>query len=547
MNRFVETCEAVAATTLRNAKVRLVAQYLRSLPPENAVRAATFLGGRPFPRYEERVLGVGGSLIWQVVSELAGVDRKRMEEVYLRHGDLGDAAEELLKVRHEGKSHSLLEIEEVFKELAEARGPLQKRPLLEGLLRTSLPPEAKYAIKIMTGELRIGLRESLVEEAIAQAFGVSLADIQRANMLTGDMGGVFRLAAEGRLGEARLRLLKPIGFMLATPAESPEEILESRFEGVLIEDKYDGVRAQAHKQGDRVRFFSRTMDELVEFHELLKILKAFPGDFVMDGEIVGWRDNRALPFVELQKRLGRKEPDLWLPTEVPVIYIVFDLIYWNGDLLLDAPLRQRRRRLEELISASSHQAVRLSPSKTSNSPEDIQQAFEEALARGNEGLMVKSLDSPYLPGRRGRHWLKLKQPMATLEVVVTAVEYGHGKRHGLLSDVTFAVRDGERLINVGKAYSGLTDDEIKNLTQYFKNHTIVDEGFRRVVEPTIVLEVAFNNVQRSNRHDSGYALRFPRIVRLRSDKSRNEIDTLERVRELYERQSQNTNRAWRDR
>jgi DNA ligase 1 len=285
-----------------------------------------------------------------------------------------------------------------------------------------------------------------------------------------------------------------------------------------------------------VKLFSRTLDEIVEFHELARPFQELPGEFILDGEIIGWRDGRPIPFTELQSRLGRKHVDLFLPLELPVRFHAFDVLWRDGTLLIDQPWRERRSHLENLVTHAQAPAVQLSAPVMAASDEDFERAFGQALARGHEGVMAKAADSPYVPGRRGRFWLKLKRPLATLDVVVTAAEYGHGKRHGLLSDYTFSVRDGERLVSIGKAYSGLTDAEILRLTEYFREHTLSDEGFGRQVEPTVVLEVAFNNIQRSDRHESGYALRFPRIVRLRPDKPVSEIDTLERVRELCQRQ-----------
>jgi len=354
--------------------------------------------------------------------------------------------------------------------------------------------------------------------------------------LTGDIGATLRLAGTGTLARASLRLFHPIGFMLASPADTPEELVGSFPQGALVEDKYDGIRAQAHKSADRVRLFSRTLDEIVEFSELATPLKAPPGEFILDGEIVGWGNGRPLPFTQLQQRLGRKQPELFLPLEIPVSYVAFDLLYQDQEVLLDWPLTERRRRLGALLMNAPTPAIQLAGQLLCASPEELQRAFDAALERGNEGIMAKAPDSAYRPGRRGRSWLKLKRPMATLDVVVTAVEYGHGKRRGLLSDYTFAVRAGKQLVNIGKAYSGLTDAEIVRFTEYFKQHTLEDQGFRRTVEPTVVLEVAFNNIQRSARHESGFALRFPRIVRLRPDKSVADIDEIDRVKELYERQ-----------
>ncbi len=536
MRGFAQTCEAVAATTKKNEKVRLVGGYLNALSREDAARAAVFLTGQAFPRCEERVLAVGSSLIWQAVSRLTGKQAEELEAIYRKHGDLGAMAEEVMQERSAVRPLALADVAAAFEELAAQRGPAAKLEVLEDLLARSEPPEAKYIIKIVTGDLRIGLKESLVEEAVASAFGRPPDAVRRANMLTGDIAVTLRLAAEDRLRQAQFRLFHPISFMLASPAETTPELAANFPGGALVEDKFDGIRAQGHKGDGKARLFSRTLDEVVEFPELMGPLAALPGEFVVDGEIVGWRDGRPLPFTELQTRLGRKEPGLWLPLEIPAVFIVFDLIYQDGEQLLDAPLAERRQSLARLLSQGSSDQIKLAEVARCSSAEELESAFQAALARGNEGIMAKAPDSPYTPGRRGRFWLKLKRPFGTLDVVVTAVEYGHGKRHGLLSDYTFAVRDEGRLVNIGKAYSGLTDEEIRRFTDYFLEHTIDDEGFRRLVEPTVVLEVAFNNVQRSKRHESGYALRFPRIVRFRPDKSQEDIDTLERVKELYEKQ-----------
>lgn len=535
MQRFAETCEAVAATTKKTEKVRLVADYLNSLAVEDAARAAIFLTGHPFPRAEERTLDVGGAQLWQVMAQLSACDKATLAAVYRQHGDLGATAGEVLAPRHaEPPRLRLADIADAFEELSRARGPSQKLPLLEALVRRAQALEAKYIVKIITGTLRIGLQENLVEEAMAAGFDVPLEAIRRAAMLTGDIGLTVHLAVEGQLGQAQLRLFHPLDFMLASPAESAAGAMEYFPDGALVEDKYDGIRAQAHKQGEGVRLFSRTLDDITtHFPELIPALVALPGSFVLDGEVVGWKDGRTLPFRDLQKRFGRKEPNGELLAEVPVVFMAFDLLYDDGRLLLDAHLQERREVLAKLLAAAESHRIQLAPSQMCTSLKGLEQAFAAALARGNEGAMVKSPDSLYLPGRRGRQWLKLKQALATLDVVVTAVEYGHGKRRGWLSDYTFAVRDGDRLLNIGKAYSGLTDAEIQQLSEYFKQHVIEDHGFRLLVEPRMVLEVAFNNVQRSRRHASGFALRFPRIVRLRPDKSIEQIDTLARVEELF--------------
>jgi DNA ligase-1 len=584
MRKFAEAAERIAATTRKLEKVAIVADHLNSRPPQEASIAAVFLSGKPFPAWEQTTLQVGGRLLWQMVQELSEKSDEEMTAAYRRHGDLGAAASEVLPEparvgTEENESLNLADesgltlrqVQATFRSMAAARGPTAKALLVRELLSRVTPLEAKYIIKIVTGDLRIGLKESLVEEAIARAFGISAKEAQRANMLLGDIGETLRLAGQRKLDQARLRLFHPLGFMLASPAQSAEEAL-SYFENPLVEDKYDGIRAQAHCSGGEVRIFSRTRDEITEsFPELPDTLAGLPKDAILDGEIVAWsylaaesgETGRALPFSALQQRLGRKKVSGEMMRRVPVAYLVFDVLYAGGELLIDRPLHERSRLLDELLKAprmskrtkstlAHGQLVLELPAQTddpistqvfrapvfrASSPEELDQLFEAAQTRGNEGLMIKNPDSAYSPGRRGKSWLKLKRELATLDVVVTAVEYGHGKRISVLSDYTFAVRDGEGLVNIGKAYSGLTDAEIAEMTKWFLEHTIEDQGFRLVVEPKIVVEVAFNNMMRSDRHESGFALRFPRIVRIRTDKPPEEADTIERAQDIYEKQA----------
>jgi DNA ligase-1 len=568
MKNLAETCEAIAATTKKLLKTATVADYLKSRTVDEAAMSAVFLSGRAFPAWEETTLQVGGSLLWRVVAQLSGKSESALTVAYRKHGDLGAVAGEVLPPSS-GQGLNILEVAETFRQIAAARGPAAKTALVGDLLARATPLEAKYIVKVITGDLRIGLKESLVEEAIAKAYGGRLAKVQRANMLLGDVGETLRLVVEGKLTEAKMRLFHPLGFMLASPIESAEAGL-SYFAEAAVEDKYDGIRAQAHVSGSEAKFFSRTRDEITgSFPELSDALAGLPQDAILDGEIVAWEDpGRARPFSVLQQRLGRKKVSEKMMREIPVAYLVFDVLYANGDLLIDRPLRERARILDEVLAAERNTVhhrgtesqrkagqeklvfgdedadrtaaaahIIRAPVFHASSAEELEELFTAAQARGNEGLMIKDLDSAYTPGKRGKSWLKMKRELATLDVVVTAVEFGHGKRVGVLSDYTFGVWDAGKLVNIGKAYSGLTDAEIAEMTQWFLDHTIEDQGFRRTVEPKIVLEVAFNNMMQSDRHDSGYALRFPRIVRLRPDKSADEADTIERVREIFEGQN----------
>ncbi len=350
---------------------------------------------------------------------------------------------------------------------------------------------------------------------------------------------------QNRLGDARLAVFHPIKFMLASPAEDAAEILGRLGPEVWVEDKYDGIRAQLHKQGRDVRLYSRDLHDVSgQFPEVVEAAVPLSWDGILDGELLAYRDGAVLPFQALQTRLGRKSPSAEIRAEVPVIFVAFDLLGVgdpsNGriEALLRAPLEERRMRLDaiDLPSADEGGGFARSHLIRVDSVDDLETAFTAARARRNEGLMVKDPASGYSPGRRGLGWLKMKKALATIDCVVVGVEVGHGKRHGVLSDYTFAVRDTEndRLVTIGKAYSGLTDAEIAEMTRWFEAHTIGRFGRYRQVEPTVVVEVAFDVIVRSTRHQSGFSLRFPRIASLRPDKPADEIDTLETVRALYE-------------
>jgi len=617
--QFAELNDALAVTTKKLEKRAFIADYLRTLSVPDAGRAALWLSGTPFPETDRRVLSIGGSLLSKAVAELSGASQPELSAAYRRHGDFGSAAADLLYGRAPTTATiTLAGVESSLAAIAEARGPAPKLRLLLDLLARATPDETKYLIKLATGDMRTGVKQSLVEEAIAEAFpppnsklapnaapSPLLNQVRRATMLLGSLPEVVALAAAGRLDHARMKLFHPIGFMLASPVQSTEEaiarfteeISEEKTNVILnegcspqrtpevkdlafssplrasqLEDKFDGIRAQLHVDINRVALYSRNRDDLSEsFPDLVEAFSAIAEPAILDGEILAWNPatQRALSFSTLAQRLGRKRVPPEMLRDIPAVLVVFDILYRGGQLLLNEPLSERRRQLEDF-------AKRWSPTSTSTEnrhqshlfdaqqetsfprlilasatrltdPDQLDQAYLDARARGNEGVMIKSLASTYQPGRRGLAWLKLKRELATLDVVVTGVEYGNGRRAHVLSDYTFAIRDtssvgpdepdpAQALKNIGKAYSGLTDQEIATMTAFFKAHTLVDNGHFRTVEPLIVLEVAFNNVMRSTRHASGFALRFPRILRIRQDKPVAEIDTLRRVEEIYNSQ-----------
>jgi ATP-dependent DNA ligase len=553
MRRWSDLAERVAATTRTSEKTALLAEYLRSLTPDELPIAAVFLTGRPFPEADQRTTGLGWSAMIAAVGALTGATREDLAAAYDRHSDLGLAVEDVLtRFGHappEEITPTLPEVAATFAAIEHASGPAARAKLLHDLLARSDAPTAKAIVKVLGGELRIGLREGLVEAAIARAFDRRIEDVKWAGMLTGDMGRLAELARDGQLDEAELALFHPLKFMLASPAEDADEIIARLGPEVWVEDKYDGIRAQLHKRGSDVRLYSRDLHDISgQFPEIVDAARPLGWTGVIDGEILAFKDGLVLPFISLQGRLGRKQPSATIQADVPVVYVAFDLLALGpGDdpdgaatvePLLREPLRTRRQRLDTIDLPLVENGGRFTRSflGVAHDADSLEIAFAEARGRRNEGLMVKDPDSGYSPGRRGLGWLKMKKALATIDCVVVGVEVGHGKRHGVLSDYTFAIRDETtgRLVNIGKAYSGLTDAEIAEMTEWFEAHTIARFGRYRQVEPTVVVEIAFDVIVRSKRHGSGFSLRFPRIHALRRDKTVDDIDTIATVTALYE-------------
>ena len=548
MRRWSELAERVAATTRTSEKTALLAAYLPTLRAAELPIAVIFLTGRPFAEADQRATGLGWATMAAAIAGVAGVDREALGEAYDRYSDLGRAVEDVLQEAGHAPdprtTPSLEDVAATFAAVESATGPARKGAQFADLIRRCDPLTAKAVVKVLSGDLRIGLREGLVEAALAEAFGRPLDAVKRAGMLTGDLGRTAAAARDGTLEAAELVLFHPLKFMLASPAEDAAEIVRRLGPVVWVEDKYDGIRAQLHKRGTEVRLYSRDLHDISSgYPEIVEAARPLAWDGILDGEILGYRAGVVLPFVTLQARLGRKAPSAEILAAVPVVYVAFDVLgHGSGggapvEALLDTPLDVRRARLDGLDLPVADEGGWFARSHLSSagSAAALETAFSAARARRNEGLMVKDPRSSYSPGRRGYGWLKMKKALATIDCVVVGVEVGHGKRHGVLSDYTFAVRDEEhdRLVTIGKAYSGLTDAEIADMTRWFEAHTISQHGRYRVVEPSVVVEVAFDVILRSARHRSGFALRFPRIAHLRTDKPAAEADTLATVERLF--------------
>jgi DNA ligase-1 len=553
---FGRTCAAIAAVPAKLEKIRLVADYLRSLSSEDLPAAARFFTGNPFPQRDERSLSIGGRTIIDAAQAVWGVDDTALSIAYRAAGDLGAALGPFVRspvdlgLFRQTLAPALLS--SLLLEIADASGKnaaRRRRIICERILGACTEPlEATYVIKIMTGDLRIGLRGGLVVDAIAQAFARDAQAVRRAASAAGDIGLVALAAKDDALGDVAVAYHAPIAFMLASPVTYGTEYKELGEGTWLVEDKYDGIRAQAHVTPERVSLFSRTLNDVsASYPEVVAALRTLTGSCIFDGELIAERDGRVLPFRTLQARLQRKEIGEDLLSEVPVRYAIFDLLARDNVFALDMPLAERRTMLSETLAAAPTAmfAAPWTALEGGAGPDALHERFARARADGHEGLVLKRTDAPYGPGRRGKAWLKLKRELATLDCVVVAVERGHGRRASVLSDYTFAVQGPAGLAVIGKAYSGLTDVEIAEMTVWFDAHRLPpDEAATRYAEldlkrreilvaPEIVVEIAFDVIQLSTLHASGFSLRFPRIVRLRPDKRRSDIDTIDRVRTIY--------------
>ena len=538
---FARVAGNIRATSSKNEKVSILSGFLAQLNEEELPLVCRYFSGYLFPRWTEKEVFAGYSLLWNMVAELCSMNPRDLGEVYRKYGDLGDVAEEVLEKKVVQplfkRQLSVTNVQQTFDNMSKMAGKGSqegRRRTLKGLFLDCSPAEAKYLTKLLLGEMRIGLVEGLVEESVAKVFGKSLEEVRTANLTLGDIGETATLAMKNELYKATLQIFRPTTFMLAETMETAADIAQYYQKKVYAEFKYDGIRAQVHKADAKVRVYSRRLEDISwSFPDLVQAILKIPNTIVLDGEILPFKDNNPLPFQELQRRIRKKSPTKEIMEELPVVYKCFDILYLDGKVLIEKSLLQRRRFLRNLKLPDK---IQLSRTATVSSAETLQKVFEASKKLGYEGLVVKDPTSPYWPGRRGKYWVKLKKELDTLDVVIVAAEFGHGKRAGTISDYTFAVRDNAEFRVVGKAYSGLSDEEINYMTERVKALLVQDFGYRMLVKPEIILEVAFDAIQKSDRHDSGYALRFPRIKRIRLDKNVDEIDILQRVQAIYEMQ-----------
>jgi DNA ligase-1 len=512
---FTALCRALAATRSRLTKTALTAEFLRRLSANEIRPAVAFLTARPTPASDSRVVEVS----WAAVSRAMR--------------DAGAAAPEA--------TLTLLDVSAAFDAIASATGAGSRRAkaaALRDLLARATDDEGRIIANILLGEMRIGLHDGLIQDAVARAAQVDAALVRRAALFLSDLAEVAAIAlAEGAegLGRAGIRLFIPLLPMLAEVSEDFDEVFEAHGGRSALEFKYDGARIQIHKDGDHVRVWSRRLTEVTSsLPEIVDLVRreVRAASAVLDGEVVAvGSGGRPLPFQDLMRRFGRVHDIEAASVQIPLELRLFDCLYLDGRSFIDEPYASRWEALEDLVPAA-----RLARRIVTDDAAAARAFFKEALASGHEGVMAKDLQSAYTPGSRGKRWFKVK-PAETVDCVVTAVDWGSGRRTGWLSNYHLAVQDDAGgFAPVGKTFKGLTDDEHRSMTARFQQLRISDDGYTVTVRPEVVVEVAYNEIQRSPIYSSGFALRFARVTRFRDDKSPAQATTLPELRALYERQ-----------
>jgi DNA ligase-1 len=540
---FAEVAQALSQTHSRLQIAQTVGDFLAALDPAETESCARFLIGRALAQGETAKLNVSGRAVWRTAAEIAGGEDSG-EEIFASAVDFGEAIEMLMRLRRDQPAPSLTiaGVAQVFGEIAAIEGrSARKRKLdaLRDLLAQATALEAKYLAKILIGEMRHGMSEGLMIEALARMAKTSAAEVRRMHMLEGDLGRVAAMLRGVQphkpAGAAAIRPLKP---MLAQPAQDVAEAFAIVRREFALEHKLDGARVQIHRVGGETRIFSRRLNEITpSLPEVVEAMERL-GDrsAILDGEVIAVNDEgRPLAFQELMRRFRRVREIDRLRTEQPIRLYVFDLIGLDGRLLIDQTYQSRTEALAELAASAG---LEMPKRLVTTSLAEAEQFFADAIAAGHEGVMAKALESRYTPGARGRGWLKIKH-VQTLDLVIVAADWGYGRRHGWLSNYHLAAREEHsgKLHEVGKTFKGLTDDQFREMTERLLALKTGEHAGTVEVRPEVVVEVAYSDIQRSPQYESAMALRFARIVRVREDKAPGEADTIEAMAREFERQT----------
>ena len=536
---FSRCCERLEGLSGRLEMIDLISRELPGLPAEELPVFVRFVMGRIFPDWSQTQLGIGPALLYEAIAYVAGTKKEEVVEKINRTGDVGKAVEELLLIKSQTTFfHEELDLARVYHELmtiASQEGRKSQREKLlsvRKLLGNAHPLEGRYLVRIMLEELRIGVGEGSVREAIAKAFNVDAGLVEHAMQALNDLGEVARLAKVGpdALRDVHITLFHPVRMMLAQAGTIPDMIKEHG--EVAAEFKYDGSRFQFHKKGNWCRMYSRRLEDVTGAlpDVIQQLLGATDHDLIIDGEVIAIKEGRPMPFQSVLRRFRRRHDVAGASEEIKLVPHVFDILYLDGETLIDLPLSDRREKLEQVVKFF------LAPQVISNDHHVIGQTYQAALDAGHEGLMLKVLSSPYSPGQRGKNWIKIKPEVDTLDLAVIGAEWGEGKRAHVFGSFLVACQDQGKLIPLSRVATGFSDDQLAEVYDLLKDTVTTKSGKEVAFEPTLVFEVGYAELQVSPTYGGGFALRFPRFVRIRDDKDIAEIETLESIRDRYQRQ-----------
>ncbi len=536
---FARCCEKLEATSGRLDMIDIIAAELPGLTDDELPVFVRFIMGRIFADWSSRKLGIGPNLLYEATGAVAGIPKEKVVEKINKTGDVGRAVEELLSVKSQMTFfHEELDLVHVYTSLigiAEMEGKKSQREKLlaaRRLLGNAHPLEGRYLARIMLEELRIGVGEGSVREAVARAFGVDSSLVEHAQQALNDMGEVARLAKVGpaALADVEITLFHPVRMMLAQQGNIEGMVEEHGV--VAAEYKYDGSRFQFHKKGNWARLYSRRLEDVTGAlpDVIQQLLTATDHDVILDGEVIAMKNGRPMPFQSVLRRFRRRHDIAEAQEAIEMVPNVFDILYLDGETLIDLPLAERRKRLESVVK------FYVAPQVTSNDPTVIGNTYEDALAAGHEGIMIKVTSSPYSPGQRGKNWVKIKPEVDTLDLAVIGAEWGEGKRAHVFGSFLVACQDAGKLVPLSRVATGFSDEQLAEVYEILKDQVVKTTGKEVTLEPVLVFEVGYAELQASQNYAGGYALRFPRFIRLRDDKDISDIETIEGIRERYRRQ-----------
>ena len=554
-SELVEYYERLEATDSSLEETDILAELFRDSSPEEIEVLAVLAMGRPFPAWKDLDIGVASKLMVKAISSATGISEDKINDKWKETGDLGVTAQEFVEKKKQqtlmSQELSISKIEDSFEKIAKMEGSgSQDRKLsnIAELIVSSSPEEARYVVRTILGEMRIGVGEGIVRDAVAEAFNIEPEVVQRAYDMTNDFGKVAKTAleeGEEGLKKLKMEMFKPVKVMLAQKVEGMDEGYEkvANEDGVAaLEFKYDGMRAQIHKRGDDIRVFTRRLEDVTEqFPDIVKSVKEHVDaeECILDAEVTAYDPDTGdlIPFQKLSKRIKRKYEIQRMVKEIPVTVNVFDVFYLEGEVLLEEPMKERWKKIQDIIDSEERKLVPVNHIETSDK-EEAREFYQKALNAKQEGVMLKNLEAKYKPGSRVGYMVKLKPVMENLDLVISGAEWGEGRRKDWLGSFILSCREKEtsELKTIGKMATGLTDEQFKEITERLREKITSEEGKEVDIKPELVVEVAYEEIQKSPKYASGYALRFPRLVRFREDLSVEDIDSLSRVKQIYDSQ-----------